>query len=56
MPIDRTKPLVQVKDLKKYFPIRGNIFAPVKGQSPAVCGMSFEDEPGKSVCLVGESG
>ncbi|HOA24055.1 MAG TPA: ATP-binding cassette domain-containing protein [Aggregatilineales bacterium] len=56
MPIDRTKPLVQVKDLKKYFPIRGNIFAPVKGQIHAVDGLSFEIMPGKSMGLVGESG
>lgn len=53
---DATQPLVKVTNLKKYFPIRGNIFSPVKGHIHAVDGLNFEIMPGKSMGLVGESG
>lgn len=53
---EATQPLVKVTNLKKYFPIRGNIFAPVKGHIHAVDGLNFEIMPGKSMGLVGESG
>ncbi|HJS71976.1 MAG TPA: ABC transporter ATP-binding protein [Acidimicrobiia bacterium] len=52
----RTKPLVEVKDLKKLFPIsRGMFRAPIDFVH-AVDGIDFEIAPGESLGLVGESG
>ncbi len=48
--------LVKVDNLKKYFPISGGLFSPVKGHVHAVDGLNFEIMPGKSMGLVGESG
>ncbi len=50
------QPLVKVENLKKYFPLQGNIFSPVKGYVYAVDGLDFTIMPGKSMGLVGESG
>jgi peptide/nickel transport system ATP-binding protein len=50
------QPLVKVDSLKKYFPISGGLFSPVKGHVHAVDGLNFEIMPGKSMGLVGESG
>ena len=50
------RPLVKVENLKKYFPLQGNIFSPVKGHVHAVDGLDFTIMPGKSMGLVGESG
>ena len=35
------KPLLEVKNLKKYFPIKGGIFSKTVGQVYAVDGVSF---------------
>jgi oligopeptide transport system ATP-binding protein len=48
--------LLVVKDLKKYFPIRGGVFATVRDHVKAVDGVSFEIGKGKTLGLVGESG
>ncbi len=48
--------LVQVKNLKKYFPIRSGFFGRVTGQVKAVDGINFTIEKGKTMGLVGESG
>jgi len=48
--------LLQVKDLKKYFPIRGGVVKKTVGQVKAVDGVTFNIEKGKTMGLVGESG
>lgn len=48
--------LLQVRDLKKYFPIKGGIFRSVKGYVHAVDGISFDLKRGETLGLVGESG
>jgi oligopeptide/dipeptide ABC transporter ATP-binding protein len=50
------EPLLEVKDLKKYFPIRGGIFSKTIGYVYAVNGVSFYLMEGESLGLVGESG
>ena len=51
-----TTPLLEVKGLKKYFPIRKGFFARTVGQVRAVDGVSFSVQPGEVLGLVGESG
>jgi len=48
--------LLEVKDLKVYFPIRGGVLSRIKGWVKAVDGISFTIEPGQTLGLVGESG
>lgn len=48
--------LVDVKDLKVYFPIRSGIFRRITGNFKAVDGVSFTIEAGQTYGLVGESG
>jgi oligopeptide/dipeptide ABC transporter ATP-binding protein len=48
--------LLEVKDLKKYFPIKGGIFSKAIGYVYAVDGVSFCLNEGESLGLVGESG
>jgi len=49
-------PLLQVNDLKKHFPIRGNLFRRGGAKVYAVDGVSFEIARGETLSLVGESG
>ncbi len=49
-------PLLQVRDLTKYFPIRGGVFGRVTGQVKAVDGVSFDLARAETLALVGESG
>jgi oligopeptide transport system ATP-binding protein len=50
-------PLVEVRDLKKHFPVkRGLVFDRVVGQIKAVDGVSFAIRRGETFGLVGESG
>lgn len=49
-------PLLEVKNLKKYFSIKGGIFSKTVGQVYAVDGVSFYLYKGESLGLVGESG
>jgi peptide/nickel transport system ATP-binding protein len=51
-----TEPLLEVKNLKKYFPIKGGIFTKPMGYVHAVDGVSFYLNRGESLGLVGESG
>jgi peptide/nickel transport system ATP-binding protein len=57
-PVDDIKnPVVlEVKNLKKYFPIRGGIFGTVKNYFRAVDDVSFTVRKGRTLGLVGESG
>jgi peptide/nickel transport system ATP-binding protein len=48
--------LLEVKNLRKYFPIRGGIFSRVVANVKAVQDISFNIKPGEVVGLVGESG
>jgi peptide/nickel transport system ATP-binding protein len=48
--------LLEVKALKKYFPIRRGIFSRVRGHVKAVDGINFYVRPGETLGLVGESG
>jgi peptide/nickel transport system ATP-binding protein/oligopeptide transport system ATP-binding protein len=51
-----TAPLLDVRDLKKHFPVRQGIFGRVAGWVRAVDGISFTLAPGETLGLVGESG
>ncbi len=48
--------LLEVKDLKKYFPIRRGVFRKHVGDVKAVDGVTFEVRPGETLGVVGESG
>src|ERR1041385_3331892 len=49
-------PVVEVADLKKYFPLQRGLLARSVAWIKAVDGVSFAIEPGETLCLVGESG
>jgi oligopeptide transport system ATP-binding protein len=50
------QPLLEVKNLKKYFPIKGGVFSKTIGYVYAVDDISFTLNPGETLGLVGESG
>jgi ABC-type oligopeptide transport system ATPase subunit len=49
-------PLLEVRDLKKHFPIHKGVFSRVSGHVYAVDGVSFHINRGETLGLVGESG
>jgi len=53
---EEKQPLLQVRNLKKYFPIIKGFFNRVTGHIRAVDGVSFELHEGECLGLVGESG
>ena len=55
-PASRNDLLLQVSDLRKYFPVRKGLFSTVSGHVKAVDGVSFEIRQGETLGLVGESG
>ena len=48
--------LLEVKDLKKYFPVKGGRLGEKPGLLRAVDGLSFTLERGETLGIVGESG
>lgn len=50
------QPLIEIRDLKKHYPIRRGLLKRTVGQVRAVDGVSFSIQPGETVGLVGESG
>lgn len=50
------QPLISVRDLKKYFPVRGGVFGRAQAQVQAVDGVSFDVRKGETLGVVGESG
>lgn len=57
-PMDESKYpiLMEIKDLKKYFPIKGGIFGRTIDHFKAVDGVSLQVRRGRTLGLVGESG
>ncbi len=53
--LEQQPPLLQVRDLKVGFPVRG-VFGGTKRYTMAVNGVSFESKKGETLGLVGESG
>lgn len=49
-------PLIQVENLKKYYPVKGGIITHTTGYIKAVDGVSFSIMRGQTLGLVGESG
>ncbi len=52
----QTEPILEVKNLKMHFPIRGGFFQTIKGYVKAVDGISFSVRENEVLGLVGESG
>ncbi|NMD13981.1 MAG: ABC transporter ATP-binding protein, partial [Caldisericales bacterium] len=50
------KPLLEVKGLKKHFPITGGLLGRTVGYVKAVDGVTFNIMDGETLSLVGESG
>jgi oligopeptide/dipeptide ABC transporter ATP-binding protein len=51
-----TQPLLEIRNLKKYFPVRRGVLQRVVGHVKAVDDISFSIPPGETLGLVGESG
>lgn len=52
----KSKPLLEVVNLKQYFPVRGGVFGRTVGAVKAVDGVSLTIRKGETLGLVGESG
>ncbi|MAC81519.1 MAG: dipeptide/oligopeptide/nickel ABC transporter ATP-binding protein [Rhodobacteraceae bacterium] len=50
------QPLIKVKNLRKYFPVRGGPLGRIQAQVQAVDGVSFDVAKGETLGIVGESG
>jgi len=49
-------PLLEVRQIQKFFPIKTGLFSKVTGHVHAVDGVSFSVKKGETLALVGESG
>jgi len=49
-------PLLEIEELRTWFPVRGGVFLAARGQCRAVDGVSLSIWPGETLGLVGESG
>ncbi len=56
MSMSSTVPLLEVRKLQKFFPIKTGLFGKVAGNVHAVDGVSFSIRKGETLALVGESG
>jgi peptide/nickel transport system ATP-binding protein len=56
MSMSSTAPLLEVRKLQKFFPIKTGLFGKVTGNVHAVDGVSFSIQKGETLALVGESG
>jgi oligopeptide transport system ATP-binding protein len=54
--VETNNKLLEVEDLKTYFPIRKGLLRRTVGYVKAVDGVSFDIQPGQTLGLVGESG
>jgi ABC-type oligopeptide transport system ATPase subunit len=54
--LESKKTLLEVKELKQYFPIKGGVFGKTVNHVKAVDGISFDIYEGETVSIVGESG
>lgn len=54
--VNHLKPLIQVENMKKYYPVKGGIITHTTGHVKAVDGVSFSIMEGETLGLVGESG
>ena len=54
--MSETRPLLEVKNLKKHFPIHGGLLGLTTGHVYAVDGVSFDIRKGETLSIVGESG
>jgi oligopeptide/dipeptide ABC transporter ATP-binding protein len=54
--MSENKPILEIKGLKKYFPIKTGFFNKVTGHVQAVDGVDFSVMPGETLGIVGESG
>jgi peptide/nickel transport system ATP-binding protein len=50
------KPILELRDIKTYFPVKSGLFGRGKENVKAVDGVSFDVFPGETLGLVGESG
>ena len=48
--------ILEVQDLKKWYPIKDGVFSRINGNIKAVDGVSFNIKPGETFGIVGESG